>query len=61
MLVMSLLRCVFIPLILLCNVGQDTQHVPIVFKNDFFPAIFMALVGLTNGYLGSLAMIVAPT
>ena len=55
-----LLRCSFVPLFLLCNVGSDQRELQVVFHNDFFPIFFVTLFGLSNGYFGSLAMIAAP-
>ena len=65
MLIASVLRLVFIPLFLLCNVGQahnSAHHLPpIIFTNDVFSVLFVLLLGFSNGYLGSLAMIAAPS
>ena len=55
----ALLRFLFIPLILLCNVS-DSQ-LPVVFLNDSFPIIFEILFALTNGYLAAAAMMIGPT
>ena len=43
----ALSRVVFIPLFLFCNVS-GTQ-LPVLFKSDAFPIIFMFFFGLTNG------------
>lgn len=59
LLVASLVRISFIPLILLCNFGTDSRDF-VIFKNDAFPVVFVLLLGLTNGYLGTVAMIGAP-
>lgn len=50
----SALRVVFFPLFLLCNI-TDSQ-LPVVFKSDAFPIIFMILMAFTNGYVASLSM-----
>lgn len=57
----SVTRVLLIPLIMLCNiqVGGDRDW-PIVFSSDVYPILFTTLMGLTNGYLGSTAMITAP-
>lgn len=47
-------RCVFFPLFLLCNVS-DSQ-LPVVFKSDAFPILFMIIMAFTNGYVASLSM-----
>mmetsp|Transcript_11400 Transcript_11400/g.18554 ORF Transcript_11400/g.18554 Transcript_11400/m.18554 type:complete len:460 (-) Transcript_11400:212-1591(-) len=53
------MRVVFIPLFLLCNVS-DSQ-LPVVFKSDAFPIIFMIFFGLSNGYVSTLAMMFGPS
>ena len=53
------LRVVFIPLFLLCNVS-DSQ-LPLVFKSDAFPILFMVFFGLSNGYISTLSMMYGPT
>ena len=58
----SILRFALIPLFLLCNVqltGKE-RAIPVVFDNDAYPVVFNTILGLTNGYFGSLAMIFGP-
>lgn len=52
-------RAIFFPLFLLCNI-TDTQ-LPVIFKSDFFPIFFMILFSLTNGYFSSLCMMLGPS
>ena len=62
LLVCSIFRVVLIPLFLLCNVqlaGKE-RVLPVVFTSDFYPVAFNTILGVTNGYLGSLAMIFGP-
>jgi len=54
----SLLRVVFFPLFMLCNVS-GTQLV-VTFDSDFFPLIFMVVFALSNGYISSLCMMLGP-
>ncbi|XP_074856363.1 equilibrative nucleoside transporter 3 isoform X2 [Carettochelys insculpta] len=55
-----LLRTVSLPVFMLCNY-QPRSHIKIVvFNKDVYPAVFIALLGLSNGYLGTLAIIYGP-
>ncbi|GMH71456.1 hypothetical protein TrLO_g3897 [Triparma laevis f. longispina] len=54
----SLIRFVFFPLFLLCNV-KGTE-LPITFNSDFYPIFFMMLFALTNGATSSFAMMLGP-
>ncbi|KAL4237827.1 hypothetical protein ACF0H5_002539 [Mactra antiquata] len=58
LLVLSVLRVVFIPLVMLCNAQPRTHG--IIFNSDIYPVVFILLLGLTNGYLGTLAMMYGP-
>jgi hypothetical protein len=42
-------------------VQQANSHATVWFKNDGFPYVFMLLMGLTNGYFGSLCMMFGPS
>ncbi|KAL0983713.1 hypothetical protein UPYG_G00131700 [Umbra pygmaea] len=45
---------------MLCNF-QPREHVQTVFFSyDLFPILFISLLGITNGYLGTLPMIYGP-
>ncbi|XP_060593578.1 equilibrative nucleoside transporter 3-like [Ruditapes philippinarum] len=58
LLMFSVLRVVFIPLLMFCNVQPRTSH--IWFNSDIYPVVFILLLGLTNGYFGTLAMMYGP-
>lgn len=61
LLLLSTLRVTFVPLFLLCNVWvAEERTIPLVFNCDVFPVVFNLLFGLSNGYLGSVAMVAAP-
>uniref|UniRef100_UPI00358DDA06 equilibrative nucleoside transporter 1-like n=1 Tax=Myxine glutinosa TaxID=7769 RepID=UPI00358DDA06 len=53
-----LLRIVFIPLFLLCNIQKSL--LPTIFHHDAFFILFMIVFGTSNGYLASLAMAYGP-
>lgn len=55
----SAARIIFFPLFLLCNVSNS--KLPVVFKNDAFPIIFMILFAISNGYVASSCMMLGPT
>ncbi|NXH17111.1 S29A3 protein, partial [Bucco capensis] len=55
-----LLRTIFLPLFILSNY-QPRAHIQKVFFNqDIYPVVFTALLGLSNGYLGTLVMVYGP-
>ena len=54
----SLARIIFFPLFMLCNVDQS--QLPIIFTNDAFPILIMALFATSNGYISSACMIMGP-
>jgi len=56
-------RVVFIPLLMMCNVVPPNGHwpTPLVFKSDFWPILFNLLLAMTNGHLGSVCMMHAPS
>ncbi|NXA36678.1 S29A3 protein, partial [Eudromia elegans] len=57
---LALLRTLALPLFVLSNV-QPRRHVrTVLFKHDAYPVAFTALLGLSNGYLGTLAMLYGP-
>ncbi|EDO37568.1 predicted protein [Nematostella vectensis] len=51
-------RVIFLPLFFFCNAQPRTT--PVFFADDGYYIAFMALFGLTNGYLGSLCMMYGP-
>ncbi|KAK5853836.1 hypothetical protein PBY51_014960 [Eleginops maclovinus] len=58
--VLVLCRSVMVPLIMFCNYQpRDNLHT-VLFSHDLYPVVFNCLLGLTNGYLGTLPMIYGP-
>lgn len=55
---MSLCRIVLVPLLVLCVSPSPLR--PLI-PAPTIPIVLVLAVGLTNGYLGTLAMIMAPT
>ncbi|EGD81906.1 hypothetical protein PTSG_02591 [Salpingoeca rosetta] len=56
-------RVVFIVLFLFCNVQlSDTgeSKIPVGFKSDAWPSVFMLVMAFTNGYFGNLCMEYGP-
>ncbi|KAG5831484.1 equilibrative nucleoside transporter 1a [Anguilla anguilla] len=57
--ILVVLRVVFIPLFMLCNV-QPRNYTPVVFEHDAWYILFMVLFAFSNGYLASLCMCFGP-
>jgi hypothetical protein len=59
---LALSRVIFVPLFLMCKFrGKLESLVPyVVFDADIYPIVFMALFALSNGFVGSLAMMQGP-
>ncbi|KFP12600.1 Equilibrative nucleoside transporter 3, partial [Egretta garzetta] len=55
-----LLRTVFLPLFILSNYQPRAHIRTVVFNQDVYPVVFTALLGLSNGYLGTLVMVYGP-
>jgi hypothetical protein len=51
-------RFLLIPLLLLCRVQHS--FLPLVFENDLWPALFVTLFALSNGFVSTLAMMLGP-
>ncbi|KAI9574504.1 nucleoside transporter-domain-containing protein [Boletus coccyginus] len=62
-LVMSLLRTLFIPLILHCNIQQPAAATPVssIISSDFLFMVIMLTMGYTNGFVSSLALLAVPS
>jgi equilibrative nucleoside transporter 1/2/3 len=58
-LICTFLRIGFIPMFLLLHIRDSI--LPHVFNNDSCPIIFMICMGLSNGYLASVSMMLGPT
>ncbi|KAF8639859.1 hypothetical protein AX17_001114 [Amanita inopinata Kibby_2008] len=63
LLVLSLLRTAFIPLFLMCNVQRPSTSInlPPVINSDLLYMLILLAFGISNGYLGSMCMISAPS
>lgn len=62
MIVLAVLRVAFLPLLMMCNAKpHDRVHLPILLNNDAYPIALISLLGLTNGYICTLAMVYGPT
>lgn len=58
--VLVVLRTALVPLFMFCNY-QPRHHLhQVFFAHDVFPVLFVCLLGLSNGYLGTLSMIYGP-
>ncbi|NXP12232.1 S29A3 protein, partial [Thinocorus orbignyianus] len=55
-----LLRTIFLPLFILSNYQPRAHIRTVVFDQDIYPVVFTALLGLSNGYLGTLAIVYGP-
>ncbi|GFR82655.1 equilibrative nucleoside transporter [Elysia marginata] len=59
LLIMSLLRLTFIPLLMMCN-AQPRSHMSVLLDNDLYPIILITAMGLSNGYISTLGMSFGP-
>ncbi|KAM8860286.1 equilibrative nucleoside transporter 3 [Spinachia spinachia] len=55
-----LCRSVMVPLLMFCNYQPRDHLHTVLFAQDVYPVVFNCLLGLTNGYLGTLPMIYGP-
>lgn len=55
-----LLRTSFVPLFMFCNYQPRDYLHTVVFLSDVYPMLFSSLLGLSNGYLSTLALIYGP-
>ncbi|XP_027006096.1 equilibrative nucleoside transporter 3 [Tachysurus fulvidraco] len=53
-------RTALVPLFMFCNYQPRYHLQRVFFAYDLFPVIFVCLLGLSNGYLGTLTMIYGP-
>ncbi|KAM9379748.1 equilibrative nucleoside transporter 3 [Phaethornis superciliosus] len=58
--ILVLLRTIFLPLFILSNYQPRAHIQMVIFKHDVYPIVFTTLLGLTNGYLGTLVMVYGP-
>ncbi|XP_032665983.1 equilibrative nucleoside transporter 3 isoform X1 [Odontomachus brunneus] len=57
---LSILRAVFIPVLMFCN-AQPRHHLPVYIHNDLYYILITIVFAVTNGYLCNLTFILAPT
>jgi solute carrier family 29 (equilibrative nucleoside transporter) protein 4 len=57
MLIFAGCRVLLVPLILLCAMPRGRPYIP----GEWYPMVFSVLLGLTNGQIGSMPMILAPS
>ncbi|XP_030718380.1 equilibrative nucleoside transporter 3 [Globicephala melas] len=55
-----LLRTCLVPLFVFCNYQPRLHLHTVVFQSDVYPVLFTSLLGLSNGYLSTLALIYGP-
>ena len=55
---LSLSRAAFVPLFMLC--GVEGSRLPVAFRGDAWPLLFMVLFAASNGWIASRAMMAAP-
>ncbi|XP_012881117.1 PREDICTED: equilibrative nucleoside transporter 3 isoform X3 [Dipodomys ordii] len=54
------LRTCLVPLFMLCNYQPRTHLTTMLFQSDVYPMLFTCLLGLSHGYLSTLALIYGP-
>lgn len=55
-----LCRSFMVPLVMFCNYRPRNHLQTVLFNGDVYPVVFNCLLGLSNGYLGTLPMIYGP-
>ncbi|XP_030012726.1 equilibrative nucleoside transporter 3 [Sphaeramia orbicularis] len=55
-----LCRSAIVPLLMFCNYQPRDHLHTVLFTHDVYPIVFNCLLGLSNGYLGTLPMIYGP-
>ncbi|PWA25947.1 hypothetical protein CCH79_00001499 [Gambusia affinis] len=58
--VLVLGRSMLVPLLMFCNYQPRDHLHTVLFPHDVYPVVFNCLLGLSNGYLGTLPMIYGP-
>lgn len=53
-------RSFLVPLVMFCNYQPRNHLHTVLFNDDTYPVVFNCLLGLSNGYLGTLPMIYGP-
>ncbi len=57
---LAVLRFVFVPIFMLCNLAPSDRDLPVMFDNDTFFVILLALFAFSDGYVNNMAMMFAP-
>ena len=60
LLVATLLRLAFIPLFMFCNVSVNNRKTEVLIESDAAYILFMLVFGISNGYIGNIAMMFGP-
>lgn len=55
-----LLRTCLVPLFVFCNFQPRVHLRTVAFRSDLYPVLFTSLLGLSNGYLSTLALMYGP-
>uniref|UniRef100_A0A673VKT3 Solute carrier family 29 member 3 n=2 Tax=Suricata suricatta TaxID=37032 RepID=A0A673VKT3_SURSU len=55
-----LLRTCLLPFFVFCNYQPRTHLRTVAFRSDLYPVLFTSLLGLSNGYLSTLALMYGP-
>ncbi|XP_068183105.1 equilibrative nucleoside transporter 3 [Antennarius striatus] len=58
--ILVLCRTIMVPLLMFCNYQPRNHLYTVFFTHDMYPVLFNCLLGLSNGYLGTLPMIYGP-
>ncbi|GAA6213954.1 equilibrative nucleoside transporter 3 [Lates japonicus] len=58
--ILVLCRSFMVPLFMFCNYQPRDHLHTVLFTHDVYPVVFNCLLGLSNGYLGTLPMIYGP-
>lgn len=57
---LALLRTGLVPLLVFCNYQPRVHLRAVLFRSDVYPMAFTSLLGLSNGYLSTLALMYGP-
>ncbi|KAI0215239.1 Equilibrative nucleoside transporter 1 [Lamellibrachia satsuma] len=58
--IICVVRVLFIPVFILCNVQPRHASLPVLINNDYVPLVASCLFGFSNGHLGTLIMMYGP-
>ena len=60
LLIATILRTALIPLFMFSNVSVGNRKTEIIFLSDAYYITFMIILGVSNGYIGNIAMMFGP-